>query len=376
MKMYILGLVPGLLLASLLPVVGQEAGSARMDLPRDAGPAFIQNAPVDQRLAMWRSLPGEFAIRTLRGFYLTAINGGGRNTSPTVVTVATTAGPWEKFKLNVLDSSPPNDKNLQTANGNYVTAVSGGGRGADALHTDANQAQAWEQFRIYDLSSGGVAPTYFALQSIFGNYLTAVGEGGKYENAIHTDATSIGQWEYLRIVKCGDLGTEQQYTIIPADEQVLTAVNSGGLNNADPIVRGYWPGDTPDRQWARFKLIRQSDGSYALQTANGVNYVTALGGGGHVQQYFPPDCGWYGACLASFSRIFHTDATQALSWERFRFVDLGNCKYTIQTSSGFYMGIFKDSSGTTLLSTRRSTVTENETFQLVMYGLASPLVLR
>jgi hypothetical protein len=39
------------------------------------------------------------------------------------------------------------------------------------------------------------------------------------------------------------------------------------------------------------------------------------------------------------------------------------------------MGIFKDSHGYTLLTTRRSTISENEKFQLVMYGLASPVVL-
>lgn len=35
----------------------------------------------------------------------------------------------------------------------------------------------------------------------------------------------------------------------------------------------------------KFKLIRQSDGTYALQTANGRTYLTALGGGGQVEKY-------------------------------------------------------------------------------------------
>ena len=145
------------------------------------------------------------------------------------------------------------------------------------LHTDATQVRDWEQFRIYDLSEGGVAPTYFAIQTIRGNYLTAVGEGGKYEDAVHTDATQIGLWEHFRIVKCGDLGNGYQYNIIPANDTVLTAVKGGGLDRGDTIVQGFWPGDTLDGAWARFKLIRQSDGTYALQTFNGMNYVTALG---------------------------------------------------------------------------------------------------
>jgi hypothetical protein len=65
------------------------------------------------------------------------------------------------------------------------------------------------------------------------------------------------------------------------------------------------------------------------------------------------------------------------AWEKFRVIDQGNCTYAIQTSSGFYVGIFKDSSGATLLTTRRDGAqTANEKFQLVVFGLASPVVLQ
>jgi hypothetical protein len=324
----------------------------------------------------WNTLPGEFALRTLKGYYVTAINGGGRISDPVIVTAAMSAGPWEKFRIGVLIPSPPHDKSFQTSGGNYLTAVDGGGRTSDVLHTDATQVKAWEQFRVFDLSAGGVAPTYFAIQAIGGKYLTAIGEGGKYEDAIHTDATRIGQWEYFRIVKCGDLGTGYRYMIIPASEGVLTAINGGGKAQGETIVQGYWPGDSPDRSWSRFRLIRQSDGSYALQTANGVNYVTALGGGGQVQKFEECNPGFPGACLSGFSTIFHTDATQVRAWERFKFIDQGNCKYAIQTVSGYYVGIYNDpSSGYTMMTTDRSTISENEKFQLVMYGLASPVVL-
>ena len=101
--------------------------------------------------AVWNALPGEFAMRTLKGYYLSAIDGGGRTTEPIIVTGATSAGPWEKFRLAVMDPPPPNDKSIQTSSGNYLTGVSGGGRTADVLHTDATQVRDWEQFRIYDL---------------------------------------------------------------------------------------------------------------------------------------------------------------------------------------------------------------------------------
>jgi hypothetical protein len=320
--------------------------------------------------------PGAFAMRTPKGFYLTALSGGGRASAPVVVTSATKADAWEKFRLAVMSDQPTHDKVFQTMSGNFLTAVSGGGRTSDVLHTDATLARGWEQFRVLDLgANGGTAPTYFALQTLNGGYVTAVGQGGKYEDAIHTDARQIGSWEYLRLVKCGDLGDGYQYTIITPKDQVLTAVDGGGKDSGDTIVEGYWPGDTSDRAWARFKFIRQADGSYGLQTANGVNFLTALGGGGQVQKYLPPDCGFPGACISGTSTIFHTDATQVRGWEKFKFVDRGNCTYTIQTTSGFFMGIFQDSDGHWLMTTRRTQNTENESFQLVMYGLASPIVL-
>ncbi len=98
------------------------------------------------------------------------------------------------------------------------------------------------------------APTWFAIQAIRNNYLTAVGEGGKYENAFHSDATRIGTWEHLRIVKCGDLGTGYEYTILPADDRALTATDGGGLSGDDgPITRGPASGD-PDRSFSRFQI--------------------------------------------------------------------------------------------------------------------------
>ena len=320
------------------------------------------------------TLPGEFALRTRKGYYVTAISGGGRTIHPVVVTGATSAGPWEKFRLGVMDPPPPYDKSLQTSGGYYVTAVNGGGLTSDVLYTDATQARDWEHFHLYDLGEYDLSPTYFAIQTVRRNYLTAVGEGGKYDNAIHTDATQIGPWEYFRIVKCGELGSGYQYTIITAGDDVLYAEKGGGESGESNEVINRGGGQ---ERGARFRFIRQSDGSYALQTSNGVNYVTALGGGGKDQEYLCKNEYWppwrWGACRASFSAIFHTDATQVQAWERFKIIDQGNCKYAIQTTSGFYVGILKDPSHSVyLLTTRQSTISENEKFQLVMYGLNSP----
>jgi hypothetical protein len=54
------------------------------------------------------------------------------------------------------------------------------------------------------------------------------------------------------------------------------------------------------------------DGAYALQTADGFNYVTAVDGGG----------------LANGDNL-HTDATRVDAWEKFKIVDQGDATYTM-----------------------------------------------
>lgn len=358
-------------LASEAPGEVQERGVARV-----APGAFASGKAVLGVLAppSASGYPGEFAFRTQKGYYLTAINGGGRPVDPTIITGATAAGAWEKFKLAIATPPSPYDKTIQTASGNYVTAVNGGGMTANAVHTDATQPRDWERFRI--IYMGGYPPPYYGIGTIKGNFITAVNDGGRYQDALHTDAKQIQAWEMFRIVKCGDPGSGYDYGIMAADGEFLAATNFEGKT-------GFGLDPRPAEADMKYKLIRQGDGTYALQTANGRTYLTALGGGGQVEKhdrkYYTPDCGglFGGPCIGGSAPIFHTDATQVQAWEKFRFVDQGNCTYAIQTSSGFYAGIFKDSSGVTLLTTRRDGApTANEKFQLVVFGLASPPILQ
>ena len=109
---------------------------------------------------------------------------------------------------------------------------------------------------------------------------------------------------------------------------------------------GVWSDD-----WTRFRLSRQGDGSYALQTIDG-HYVTAVGGGGFAQG-------------TSDSDTLHTDALQVLAWEKFRLVDQGDCTYAIQTVvSGRYLG--PGAGGT---STLRSDLNSAYKFRLIMFPL-------
>lgn len=317
--------------------------------------------------------PGEFAFRTQNGYYFTAINGGGRPTDPTIITGATSAGAWEKFQLAIATPPSPYDKTIQTASGNFVTAVNGGGMTVNAIHTDATQPRDWERFRM--IYMGGFPPPYYGIGTITGNFVTAVGAGGKYQDALHTDAREIRGWEQFRVVKCGDPGSGYEYGIMAADGEFLASSSYEGKTFFG--LNSY-----PTEDENKLRLHRQADGTFAFQLTNG-RYVTALGGGGQVEKYdrkhWTPDCGglFGGPCIGGAAPIFHMDATQVQAWEKFRLIDQGDCTYAIQTTSGFFTGIFKDASGVTLLTTRRDGApTANEKFQLVVFGLASPMIVQ
>jgi hypothetical protein len=226
---------------------------------------------------------------------------------------------------------------------------------------------------MLDLGVNGATPAYYALETIGGKFLTAVGGGGQYQNAFHTDATQVGSWEEFRPVKCGDIGSGYEYYLIAANGAFVTA-NDGGGQTDDAVVPGVAIGEPVDFSWSKLTFLLQSDGTYAMQTSTG-NYVTALGAGGEVQSYAPCPTWQWGACVSGFTDIFHTDATQVGSWEKFRVIDQGNCKYAIQTMSGYYFGLYQDSNGYTLYTTDRSVISNNEQFELVMSTLASPPIL-
>ena len=132
---------------------------------------------------------------------------------------------------------------IQTSNGNYLTAVGGGGRITDVIHTDATIPRAWEKFTFID-SGDGAPNIHYGVQTTNGHYLTAVGGGGRITDVIHSDATHLLDWE-------------------------------------------------------KFTMVSIGLGIYGIQTING-HYLTAVGGGGRIAD------------------TIHSDATHIAGWERFR----------------------------------------------------------
>jgi hypothetical protein len=132
---------------------------------------------------------------------------------------------------------------IQTITGNFLTAVGGGGRITDVIHSDATILNSWEKFTLVDSGDGA-----YGLRTITGNYLTAVGGGGRITDVIHSDAVNLLAWE-------------------------------------------------------KFTPLALGNGYYALVTING-HYLTAVGGGGRITD------------------VIHSDATQIGAWEKFRFICL------------------------------------------------------
>ncbi len=130
---------------------------------------------------------------------------------------------------------------IQTYTGNYLTAVGGGGRTTDVLHTDATRALSWEKFVLVDIGEGS---SQYGFRTKTGHYLTAVSGGGRTTDVFHSNATQLRDWEKIRLQSLGD-------------------------------------------------------GLYALKTVSG-NYITAVGGGGRTTD------------------VLHTDATRVGAWEKFR----------------------------------------------------------
>jgi hypothetical protein len=158
-----------------------------------------------------------------------------------------------------------------------------------------------------------------------GNYLTAVGGGGKTSDPLHTDAKEVRQWEMFQLVGVGhDLGDALSYFIVPQHNATpLAAINGGGetKNAIFPLGVGPFPNQPLPR--AVFRLERQPNNTYALRTSNG-NYVTADQGGGRQAD---PD-------------TLQTNRTQPREWEQFVFFHGGkeDGTFVIQTHEGSCIG--------------------------------------
>lgn len=275
-------------------------------------------------------LPGQFAFQAKRGF-LTAVDGGGRTTD-VIHTDASNPRAWEKFRLWFNANTGPYYA-IQTINGHFLTALNNGGQITNAIQSSSTTIVDEALFNLVPEEGAGVAFRAYAIQTVRGYFITAVGGGGKNSGeTIHTDATQVASWEEFNLFRCGDLGSGSTYGIetgAPAGffdiGGWIAAVGQGHSSGPNALVTNdLVPSDLI------FTLLLQPDGSYAMKTSSGY-FVTANGGG-------TPGQG------------FRTDAAQIGNWEEFRYVDNGDCTGYLRTYDGNYLSLDANSISITTVS--------------------------
>ena len=306
-------------------------------------------------------LDGHFAFSTtLKNTFITATGGGG-HTTDAIHTDATDPLSWEWFRLWTEEGSE--FYALETINGHFVTAVDAGGRTTDTIHTDATSVASWELFKLTrilgPLDEGFVG---YGFQTTRGFWLTAVGGGGHNSgDTIHTDATVPDNylnrsWELFTPWRGSEFGTGSTCGILiwggnAPDEGAgfkgwLVAPGGGGYDSDALYLQG--EGEYPaEISWT---LLRQSDGTYALQTFNGT-VLSAVGGG-------PPGAG--------FST--NTPVDSIGDSEKFTFEDQGDFTVCIKTFDGTYISTGPEGYASPVAST--SYINRALKFRLQVFDLA------
>jgi hypothetical protein len=181
----VLGALAACALAVIAGAVG-EAGAAYAAPAGSTVPSTVARQAVTD--------PNTCSIQTIRGFYVTAVGGGGRDLD-VMHTNATVFGSWERFTL--VYTGDGIHYGLRTVFGYYVTAVNSGGLAAstvpDVLHTDATQLLNWEKFTIIAQGDG----TY-AIRAFDGHYLSARDGGGRVARTFDSNVTQVQSWEKFR----------------------------------------------------------------------------------------------------------------------------------------------------------------------------------
>jgi hypothetical protein len=249
---------------------------------------------------------------------LTATDGGGQAFNA-LTTSGTGTGTYERFTVVPSGSGY---QSFVTENGYYVSVNPGVTSGPYVTQTTGTAASDATLLKPQDAHAYGG----YTLETYYDYFLYFSAGPGQSTNAIGTNYGSLPQDYYVVVYpqQCGDLGSGYKYRISFADgeydgvpnyfEGMLQAINGGGLASS-PIYEDY-----EDDASTEFTFIQQPNGTYALQTSDGTNYVTAVDGGGLLG----------GNALA-------TNRTVAQAWEQFVIKDIGSCEYTIQTVSGYYL---------------------------------------
>jgi hypothetical protein len=136
---------------------------------------------------------------------------------------------------------------IQSLDGHYLSAIDGGGRTTDVIETNRTKASAWEQFTLVPLNPGGGAPAHYGIQAHNGDWLTAVGGGGRTTDVIHSNATQLQAWETFTLVPVN----VDWYGIQTVNGNFLTALNGGNIGSSPEAILS---NETHLQGWEEFKF--------------------------------------------------------------------------------------------------------------------------
>jgi hypothetical protein len=160
-----------------------------------------------------------------------------------------------------------------------------------------------------------------------------------------------------------ELDTSVSAYILTPSGKCLSAVNGGGIGNANPKAKltalntdATSPGPT-----GVFKVVQLKNSTFALQTSDGLHYVTAVRGGG------------IGDSLTNGASVIHrpivTDGALLSFNARFRFIPISKEHFALRTADGKHYitavnggGIGTDDEEP--IHTSATTIGPNETFTL------------
>jgi hypothetical protein len=267
--------------------------------------------------------PGQVALATsvYPLNFLTA-TGGGDQTINALTTSGTVTGYDQRFTVQPAGSGY---LSFVTLNGYYVLVQPGVTSGPYVTQTAGTGADDATLLKPQDGFAGN-----YSLETYYDYFLYFPGNGAQSTNAVGASYGSLptagSDAGYVYPQHCGDLGSGYKYRIsyatgeefangVPTYFYGLLQANDGGGLELNAIGIAFESSPTTE-----FTFIQQPNGSYALQTSNGTNYVTAVDGGG-----------------LSAGNNLATNRTEALAWEEFVIKDIGDCLYTIQTVSGYYI---------------------------------------
>lgn len=196
---------------------------------------------------------------------------------------------YERFKISNFSPSTPSQTltsafptfDIRTVRGFYLTAVGGGGQtNPPVLHTDATIVRSWEQFGLLKSDDPGSKYTFGIIASVAGEsgslgpWIVAT-NGGHESGDDGLQPVTIGGGDQTSVTLGWTLirQSDGTYAFQTSSGYYLTANGGGNPGEYSP-----WRTDTPQvGNFEKFTLTPNNDCTYYIQTYNGY-YIGAYGG--------------------------------------------------------------------------------------------------